>query len=251
MGVWYYLVVALILAAGGALQSAAGFGYALLSVTLLLLWGLTPYQAISIVTMATTIQSMTGVWHHRHDVPWRLVMLSTCLVLLTIPIGVFLLGQLTMLDPSQVRQVFGGVLIVVVVVYAIWQPQPRARVHPGWTATAMLSGGFLGGLCGMAGPPIVLWAISHEWSSRRIRATLWAIFLLKTPLIIAFLYHRFGDVVLRSAGLALCMVPAVLLGTYPGIWVGNRIPKHALRRIAFTLLVLLGAYMIAEPLVFG
>ena len=250
MEVTRYLVIALVLAGGGALQSAAGFGYALLSVTLLLVIGLEPYEAIPIVSMATTIQSATGVWHHRRDVPWRLVASSTLLVLLTIPVGVFLLSRVTLLDDSQVKQVFGAVLIVVVLAFAGWRIQPRKSVPAGWTATAMLSAGLLGGLCGMSGPPIVLWAISHEgWSSQRIRCTLWAIFLLKTPLVIVFLYHRFGIVVLESALLAIAMAPAVLLGTIPGIWIGNRIPKRWLRRIAFTLLVLVGCYMLLQPLV--
>lgn len=251
MEVARYLTIALVLAGGGALQSAAGFGYALLSVTLLLIIGMEPYEAIPIVSVATTIQSATGVWHHRRDVPWRLVAGSTLLVVLTIPVGVFLLSRVTLLSGSQVRQFFGAVLVVVVLVFACWKPLPRKTVHPGWTVTAMLSGGLLGGLCGMSGPPIVLWAISHDgWSGQRIRCTLWAIFLLKTPLLIVFLYHRFGSVVLQSALVALAMAPAVLLGTIPGIWIGNRIPKLWLRRIAFTLLVLVGLYMLCQPLWF-
>jgi uncharacterized membrane protein YfcA len=244
-----YLLIAVVLAAGGALQSAAGFGYALLSVTLLMLLGLEPFVAIPIVTMATTVQSLTGVWQQRRDVPWRLVLAATSLVLITIPVGVFLLGRLTVLDGAQIRQVFGAVLIVVVVIYALWRPQPRQHVHTFWTVTAMLCGGLLGGLCGMAGPPIVLWAISHQWSSQRTRATLWAIFLLKTPLVIVFLYQRFGWVVIESALLALAMVPAVLLGTFPGIWVGNRLPKSVLRRVAIVLLIWLGLYMLCQPMI--
>jgi hypothetical protein len=112
----------------------------------------------------------------------------------------------------------------------------------------MLSGGLPAGLCGMAGPPIVLWAMSHRWSSQRIRATLWAIFLTMTPLGIFFLYQRFKSVVLQSALLALAMTPAVLLGTLPGMWIGNRIPQPWLRRIGVALLVVLATYMICQPL---
>lgn len=239
-----YIAMALVLAAGGLLQSAAGFGYALLSVTLLLLLGLEPYQAIPIVTVATTVQGVTGVAYHRHDVPWRLVGLSWLLVLATIPVGVFLLGRITLLDPTQVRQVFGMLVLAIVIAYTLWQPRPRQRVHPVWTAVAMLSGGLLAGLCGMAGPPIVLWAMTHQWSSRQTRATLWAIFLGMTPLGLVFLYHRFGTVVLESALIALLLTPAVLLGTVPGMWIGNRIPKPLLRRLAVVLLILLALYAV-------
>jgi uncharacterized membrane protein YfcA len=247
---YYYLLIALVLAAGGALQSAAGFGYALLSVTLLLLMGMAPYEAIPLVTVATIVQSLTGVWRHRREVPWRLVISSASLVLLTIPLGVYLLGKVTLLDPSQVRQIFGALLIVIVGVYAAWQPQPRAKIHAAWTAAAMFCGGLLGGFCGMAGPPIVLWAISHDWSSQRIRTTLWAIFLIKTPLIIVFLYLKFHTVVLHSALLALVMIPAVLLGTFPGIWLGNHMSRGRLRQLTFALLILLGLYMLCQPLIF-
>lgn len=251
MVVVHYAVVALILAGGSALQSAAGFGYALFSVTLLLLMGMAPYEAIPIVTLATTVQTATGVWHHRQEVPWRLVAICAALVVLTVPIGVFLLGRITLLNPVQIRQVFGIVVLLMVAVFAICRPRPRDHVPTHWTVTAMFAGGVLGGLCGMAGPPIVLWAMSHQWTSQRTRATLWAIFLLKTPLLILFLYQRFGPAVLESALLAVAMIPAVLLGAIPGIWLGNRISKPALRRIAFVLIALLGLYMILGPLLQG
>jgi hypothetical protein len=248
MGVAENVWIGLILAAGGMLQSAAGFGYALLSVTLLLLLGLQPYQAIPIVTLATTVQSLTGVWCQRRDVAWAEVGKSLLVVLVSVPLGVWLLGQITLLSPPQIRQVFGGIVLAIVIVYVCWQPQPRDRVHPAWTVVAMFSGGVLAGLCGMAGPPIVLWALSHRWSSQRTRATLWAIFLGMTPLGLFFLWYRFGPVVLQSALLAVCMIPAVLLGTLPGIWIGNRIPQSMLRWIAIGLLVLIAGYAVCQPL---
>jgi hypothetical protein len=248
MEISHYLLVALVLAGGGLLQSAAGFGYALFSVTLLLLLGLEPYEAIPIVTVATSVQGLTGVYLHRRDVPWRLVARSMLLVLISIPLGVVLLGTLTELGKEQVRQVFGLVVLALVLVYVLWRPEPRERVHPGWTVVAMLSGGLLAGMCGMAGPPIVLWAMSHRWSSQRTRATLWAIFLGMTPLGLVFLYHRFGFVVLESGGLALLMIPAVLAGALPGMWIGNRIPKIWLRRLAVALLITLALYAVVQPL---
>jgi uncharacterized membrane protein YfcA len=243
-----YIEIALVLAGGAALHSAAGFGYGLFSVPLLLLIGLAPYEAIPIVTVATTVQGVTGVWHHRREVLWRLVGTSSLLLLLSIPVGVYLLSRITLLSDIQVRQVFGGLVFAMVIFYAVWQPRPREQVHRAWTIAAMFSGGLLAGLCGMAGPPIVLWAMTHQWSSQRTRATLWALFLAMTPLGLLFLYHRFGWIVLQAALVAVAMVPAVLLGTLPGIWIGNRISKSHLRRLGIALLLLLAAYMICQPL---
>jgi len=244
----HYLAMALILAGGGALQSAAGFGYGLFSVTLLLLLGLAPYEAIPLVTVATAVQGIVGVWHHRREVPWPLVGGCSLLVLAMIPVGVFLLGRITLLSEAQVRQVFGVIVLLIVLFYALWRPHPRERIHPAWTVAAMLGGGLLAGLCGMAGPPIVLWAMTHQWSSQRTRATLWALFLGMAPMGLFFLYQRFGPAVLHAALLSLLMTPAVLLGAIPGIWVGNRIPKPVLRRLAIVLLLVLAGYMTIRPL---
>ena len=244
----YYLAMAVILAGGGVLQSAAGFGYGLFSVTLLLLLGLAPYEAIPMVTVATAIQGLVGTWHHRREVPWPLVGGSSLLILVTTPVGVFLLGRITLLSEAGVQQVFGLIVLAIVLVYALWHPHPRERVPPAWTVAAMLSGGLLAGLCGMSGPPIVLWAMTHQWSSQRTRATLWALFLAMTPMGLFFLYLRFGPIVLHSSLVALLMTPAVLLGAIPGIWIGNRISKPLLRRMAIVLLILLAAYMACRPL---
>ena len=34
--------------------------------------------------------------------------------------------------------------------------------------------GVLAGLCGMGGPPLVLWAMAHDWPTQRIRGFLFA-----------------------------------------------------------------------------
>jgi uncharacterized membrane protein YfcA len=90
--------------------------------------------------------------------------------------------------------------------------------------------------------------MTHRWTSQRTRVTLWALFLAMTPIGLLFLYQRFGWIVLQSAAVAVIMAPAVLLGTLPGIWIGNRIPKPLLRRLAIGLLILLALYMVSRPL---
>jgi uncharacterized membrane protein YfcA len=72
-----------------------------------------------------------------------------------------------------------------------------------------------------------------------------------TPIGLLFFYGRFGPPVLEAAGLAVLFIPAVLLGTWPGIWLGNRIPKPALRRLAMALLVIVALFMLLQPLLAG
>jgi hypothetical protein len=103
----------------------------------------------------------------------------------------------------------------------------------------------------MGGPPIVLWVMAHRWSNEQTRVTLWAIFALMVMPTLVVLSLRFGVVVWEWAGLSLLFIPAVVVGAIPGIWLGNRIPKPLLRRIAIVLLMMIGLFAIGQPLLFA
>ncbi len=246
-----YALIALVLAGGSLVQSAAGFGYALFSATLLVLMGFAPHAAIPIVAVAVIAQAVVGIWHHRKELQWGMVFKLTALTMLSLPFGVWVLGMTTELGPERVRQMFGAALLVVLAMLVVLRPRPRDHVPAPWTVAAMCAGGFLSGACGMGGPPIVLWVMAHRWSNEQTRVTLWAIFALMVMPTLVVLSLRFGVVVWEWAGLSLLFIPAVVVGAIPGIWLGNRIPKPLLRRIAIVLLMMIGLFAIGQPLLFA
>jgi len=246
------VLVAVIVAGGSMIQTAIGFAFGMFSIPLLLLVGLEPFEAIALVASCVVIQSgscLRGAWR---EVDWPTAWLMVGLIVLMQPLGVAALGMLHEgASPAVVRQVFGGIIAGAVVVQWWFSPAHRARVGMGWTVAAGVVSGFMSGLSGMGGPPIVLWVMAHDWTSLRSRATFWAIFTLTTPANIVYQTLRFGEAAMWAAALGLAMLPVLLVGTVPGHAIGVRLPKVMLRRVALGLLLVLAGYMVAAPLVGG
>jgi len=246
-----WLAMAVVLATGSAIQSAIGFAFGLFVVPTLLLMGLQPYEAIVTVGVCAFIQTASALWKHRTQVPWRGVLPFAAIGIATQPIGVWLLGRLVAFEPTTIRQVFGCILLVVIAGQGWFRPRPRERLHVGWGILAFATAGLLTGLSGMGGPPLVLWVMAHDWSSRRSRITLWMIFLSMLPSNLGFQGIRFGDEAWIAMGRAVCFLPIVLVGAIPGHWIGQQLPKATLRRVAMGVLILIAAYAILEPMLHG
>jgi len=61
----------------GVLQSAVGFGFALLATPSLVWLGVPLHVAVSMVAGAVVVQSGVSAHHLRRHIPWRLVLAST------------------------------------------------------------------------------------------------------------------------------------------------------------------------------
>ena len=102
---------AAVLALGSLIQSAAGFGFALFTVPLLMVLGCRSYEAIVLVAVAASANAIAGVWHLRRHVHWPRAGHDRA-ASLAMPLGVAVLGVLADQDRVVVRRVFGGVVLL-------------------------------------------------------------------------------------------------------------------------------------------
>lgn len=243
-----YMLMAMVLAVAAVLQGAAGFAFGLFAVPMLLVIGMMPEQAIPMVAACAMSQSMLGVWLLRRSVQWKLLAKVLPFALLTLPLGVWVLAQVAALEGGIIRQIFGCIVLVVLLLQWLWRVQPRDEVHTGWGMLAMATAGVTTGVAGMAGPPTAMWVTAYRWSSSQMRATMWAVFAVLTPPNVFFLSQRFGPVVEQSLWQGAVFVPMVLVATLPGIWLGNRMGMKAMRRVALTTLVSVATYTLVQPI---
>jgi uncharacterized membrane protein YfcA len=243
------LLICVVLMLGSALQSAAGFAFGMFAIPLLMLLGLPSPQAIAVISICGAVQTIYAVWVHREAAHWRLVAAATLVGGACIAPGVWALhGLVAMVEPEVTRQIFGGIVLLALLLHWLARVTPRERLPRFWFWIVFPLSGFMSGLSGMGGPPVVLWVMSHLWDSVRSRVFLWAYFLCLTPFSQVFLWRRFGGEIIDASVLAALLSPVMLFGILPGLWLGKRIAKPTLRRISYIILLLVSLYAIAQPL---
>jgi uncharacterized protein len=247
MEVGTFIAVALVMFAGSLLQSAAGFGFGMFAIPLLMLLGVNSFEAIAILSVCSFSQTLPGMLALRRHLGWRALVVPLLLAAVFMPIGIYLLSVINVLEPTVVRQVFGCLILLVLALHSLARITPRERLHTGWGALAGSCSGFMSGMSGMGGPPLIMWIMAHSWSNERSRASVWVFFTMLTPIQLGGLWHRFGPPILDASLLACLLAPLALLGLLPGLWLGKRIPKPTLRRLSYTLILFIAGYAIVQP----
>ena len=244
-----YIIIGAVLLAGSALQATVGFGYGLFAVPALLLCGWAPYEAMAIVGACVIVHGWFCIWQSRHELLWGQLWWLIAIACAMQPVGNLVLSKLV--GKAVLSQVFGCLLLAGLAARAWWRPAPREKLPALWGIVAMAWAGLLSGVAGMGGPPIVLWLYAHKWSNDRIRVSMWTIFSTMNVTNLVWLACRFKPpVILHAAGLGLLFLPVVVLGTLPAIWANQRLPHVTLRRVAMALLIVMGLYALAQPVIF-
>ena len=153
-----------------AVQGGIGFGFGLVSVSLLpLLYGV--QASVPVISVFGFPLSLSLAIRLRADLSWQRLKPMLIGGLTGVPLGVaFLKGN----DPTVLMASLGVVLIG----FAFWLGRPGAvSERPAWIGTlAGFTGGILGGAFATSGPPVVAYTSSTPWSPEEIRATLQAYF---------------------------------------------------------------------------
>lgn len=234
------VAIAAVITLASVIQSSVGFAFALFATPLLLWTGIPLPQVITIVSVSSFFSSLIGAGHLRASIPWRPALTASVVRIVMILAGLLILKKLVGLDGGSVRAVVGGILILLVGMKLVYRARPAEKVHWLWGALAFSSSGLLVGICGMGGPPLVLWLLAHNWSTARIRGFLFVAFAVTIPVQIFLLYLVFGAEIMSTAFWTLLLIPFILLGTVVGLPLGNRLPKPLLRKIMNGILLIIG-----------
>lgn len=241
------LWVVLAVLAAMLLQGTVGFGSGLLAIPLLLWAGLPLPESIALVMTVGMCQTGYSAWHYRQHVPWRNAIAASFWRAASLPVGLWLLTMMVDLGQQRVKQVVGVAVALAVVTQWLGKARPRKALPGYWMPIAGISSGIMAGAVGMGGPPIVLWAAAHDWSSRQTRSFLWATFLMVMPLQLGLLVWQFGGSVLVACQAGLALVPVAFAGVQLGHRLGNRLSPARLRTAMFLVLLAIAAVSIIGP----
>ena len=235
------LTVGVVIGIAALIQSAVGFGFLLFATPLILWIGFPLPAVVTLVSTCSTVQAALGARHLKASVPWRLTWTATLVRLIAVVVGLFLLTKIVKLDVNYIKLVVGSIVGLIVIAKLLLQPQPVEKLHWGWAGFTFVVSGLLSGICGIGGPPLVLWAIAQNWTTNKVRAFLFAVLAISTPIQIILLGLTFGVELFKYVAIGIAFFPVAYLGYTVGLPIGDRMRKRSHRLIADIILLLVGA----------
>ena len=237
-----YLLLCLVVFFAGFIHGFSGFGSILLSLPLLAIF-LDIKAVIPLVALyglAITILLLFQLWRHL-----TLTKLYPLLVgaFPGVPVGVFFLKTL---DRPTIQWIL-GIILVLYSLYALFSRSAHQGIKEKWGYLFGFLAGCLGGALSATGPAVIVYTSLQAWDKDRIKVTLQGFFLI-SGIVVVFFHAVNGLTGLPILKLFFISVPAMILGTYAGSFVYNKVGEQDYKRIILLLIALLGLFQIYRAL---
>ena len=229
------LIIA-ILSCAGLVQGMTGFGFGLVSMSLLpAILGLK--QAAAIGTFYGLLVIIGTFIRHYRDYDWRLgipFLISSCI---GVPIGVYFLENLN-------ERLLLKTLGVLMLYFAVREFVLKKRLENISTAMSVPFGLFSGCLSGafnLGGIPTATYAYAHPWTRGQIMAFLQTMLILSCTLRL-FLYGKIGYLKDFSWAFGAVVTVPLFASMFLGNYIMSRIHPQHMRKGIFGFIGLAGIY---------
>ena len=214
---------------GAIIQSSSGFGFGLFVIPILLFFGFGLAPTVSMVVIGSAIQKITAVKYLKEHLDWQEMTPFIAIGLIGLPLGIYAMSRVSAMDQPVVKQVIGGLVLALLALHWKGSIKVREYVPKLWGYIAGFFAGVLNGFANIGGPPLVLWTLAHQWPNQKMRGTIIAFSLIFVPFQLALMLVTFGSAMFNPMLKAVVLSPAVLLGTWIGLKIGEKISRDHLR----------------------
>ncbi|MFW6094751.1 MAG: TSUP family transporter, partial [Pseudomonadota bacterium] len=242
------IVIPFLLAAvvGSYVQSVTGFAMGMIILAVMVGAGLVSVPVItavvSLLALVNILLALQGQGHHLERPMFGWMALG---LLPAVAVGVVVLEHLDA-RAQWILESLLGLFIVGGSLSMMIRPRPLTRVSPWWAClVAGFSGGLLGGLFSASGPVMGWFNYRQPLTVAQIRATLLASFSVTTTFRTGVVAYA-GGLTAEVWALFFAGLPLVLLGTWAGRSFPPPVSDAALKRLAFALLLVMGAWTTAR-----
>ena len=228
---------------GGFASGLTGFGFGLSSLPI---WAFVLAPTVSaplvvVCSLVGQVQTFPHIWRHidvRRLAPFVLLGLAG------VPIGAWILPHVT---AAAFRVGFGLALVVTCGLLLALRVEKRRESTRAGDAMVGFAGGILGGLMGLSGILLTLWAEVHGWGKDERRALFQGFNLSILSLSIVAMGVT-GLVDARVLQLLLLVVPGTMVGAFLGRRLYARVDARRFSRVVLVILVVAGAGMVVTTL---
>ncbi|QIB34685.1 sulfite exporter TauE/SafE family protein [Ancylobacter pratisalsi] len=237
---WLMLAAALFVTAASLLRGLTGFGFAIVAMPLLSLV-MPPILAVPIVTLLQIPSGVHTIYGDWRDIDLRFALVVWIAGLPTILPGLYLLS---LVPPHDMRLMIGAIVLLSTFVLMVGFKLDRSPRTAELIGAGALSG-IMQGAAAMAGPPLILLALSSNWPHARSRATLSFVFLLLGSASLVIGMWR-GIISADSLLDALILLPGLIVGQYAGTHLFRRLNARSYKVIAITCVAASAAAVITR-----
>lgn len=226
-----FLIAALVAFIAGMVRGFAGFGAAMLMTPVFsALYG--PAVGIALCLLLEIAVALPLLRPVIKLVDWRRLGILLLAAVVAIPFGNLALSHI---DPQPMRWVISAIVLLAVAMLASgWRFSGRPNLAA--TLGVGASSGFLNGLSGMAGPPIIFYYLAGGAAAAIVRANLTTYFVFVDFATLSVFMAR--DLIGWDTALqGLLLAPAVVLGGMAGERLFPLASESFYRRLALGLLV--------------
>ncbi len=238
IGVFEYIFVALVCFFASFVQGTSGFGSALVAMPLLLmvLPARTATPLCVLMGVIITVDLTRRLYRHVDRVG---VLLLSAGCLPGIAVGIYLLGNW---NDALMRRLL-GVVLACYAAWALFVRVPKVTIGRVWGLVAGLATGILGAALSTGGPPAIIYCTLQTWDRDRMKATLSAFFFF-TGSVTVMAHWMAGFTTATVLKLFVVSIVPVLLGTWLGTVVYNRMSEHGYVRVLLSLLLIAGLLLV-------
>jgi uncharacterized protein len=223
------LIAMFLVFSGSFVQTAIGFGLAVVAAPLLFF--ISPDYVPAPITLMALLISALGSWKHRHSISIGGLKMA---LIWRVP-GSMAGGAILVWVPTHVLAMWLGVLVLFAVAVSLLpfriEPTPKRMGIAGFFS------GFFGTSSSIGGPPMAL-LLQHQ-EANQLRGNLAAFFVFSS-IISLIIQAGVGHFTVHQLQLSLPLIPAAILGYWLALKTTHSLPKKKIRAGALLLCVFSG-----------
>ena len=225
--IWIILIIVF----SSLIKGITGFGFALLSFPLLLMW-YAPKEIIPVLMICNLIASVMIVLQKK-----EYKLLDKQSYYLIGSGGLFTIAGVIALSSTDGKWLvrISGILFIGLTIYSLMKKKPKnKKLHHRAYMYAGAFIGFLTGAVSVSGPPLALFLNRANISNQKFRE-IFAAFSVITAIIAIFGYYQAEMITLQTLKLSLIFVPILLTGAIAGKKLNNIISIASFQTINIVL----------------
>tara|TARA_Y100000310_G_scaffold101298_1_gene99301 strand:+ start:4960 stop:5697 length:738 start_codon:yes stop_codon:yes gene_type:complete len=226
----------------GITSGLTGFGFALVSVPLMMLF--LPLKTITpIILLLQILINLFLLFEARKFVNLKRIWPLILVGILGIPLGTYLL---IFLDVTILKISVGLIIILFAIAFLIGFKKEIKKEKSAFAIVGFISG-ILNGSTAMGGPPVVLFFTNQNIEKRIFRANLIAYFTALNLITIPF--FLIGNLItLETIGYTALFMPALFLGGLTGTKLIHKINEKLFKKIVLIIIIVSGLLSTASGL---